>query len=155
MGAVALLPLGCPNRHIQEMYSSAVRMVQDPLASGAEARAEERRLGCLMLSCLACNLPLPMLEVCTHFPASSFVCARHTSNDLAVAAILCPFRCRSLHKLSNPSNVERLVSFPYGKFRCLSESRQKDCSSFLVVHFCRYCPCIAALSASVLEHEQE
>lgn len=64
MGAVSLLPLGCPSKHLQEFYSSAVRMVAQPLAAGDEAYAHERRLGCLMLSCLCCNLPLGMLEVC-------------------------------------------------------------------------------------------
>ena len=48
---------------MQEFYSSAVRMVAQPLASGDDAHAHERRLGCLMLSCLSCNLPLGMLEV--------------------------------------------------------------------------------------------
>lgn len=62
MGAVTLLPLGCPSRHVQEMYSNAVRMVADPLAAGAAARALERRLGCLMLSSLCGTLPFAMLQ---------------------------------------------------------------------------------------------
>jgi hypothetical protein len=63
MGAASLLPLGCPSSHLQEMYTTAVQMVQQPLAGGDAARCEERRLGCLMFACLACNLPLPMLQV--------------------------------------------------------------------------------------------
>lgn len=63
MGAVSLLPLGCPSRHVHEMYGNADRMVADPLAAGAAPRALERRLGCLMLSCLCGSLPLAMLQV--------------------------------------------------------------------------------------------
>ena len=47
----------------QEMYNCAMRMLTDPLATGQAVRCEERRLGCLMLSSLACNLPMAMLEV--------------------------------------------------------------------------------------------
>ena len=63
MGAVALLPLGCPSQQLQDMYDCAVRMVDAPITTGRGMRCEERRLGCLMLSCLACNLPMAMLEV--------------------------------------------------------------------------------------------
>ena len=41
----------------------AVRMIKDQLSQG-NGRAEERKIGYLMLSCLACNLPLAILEVC-------------------------------------------------------------------------------------------
>jgi hypothetical protein len=64
MGAVSLLPLSCPSGQLQEMYNCAMRMLGEPLSSGAAARGEERCLGALMLSCLACNLPMAMLEVC-------------------------------------------------------------------------------------------
>ena len=78
MGAVSLLPLGCPSAHLQDMYSCAVRMVEAPLAIADESRCEERRLGCLMLSCLACNLPLAMLEVRWKFdsPMHATRCSR-------------------------------------------------------------------------------
>ena len=69
MGAVSLLPLQCPSKHLQEFYGGAVRMVAQQMACGDDAHAHERRLGCLMLSCLSCNLPLGMLEV--RLPRSS------------------------------------------------------------------------------------
>ena len=63
MGAVSLLPLSCPSAQLQEMYNCAVRLVSEPVSASDAGRCEERRLGCLMLSCLACNLPMAMLEV--------------------------------------------------------------------------------------------
>jgi hypothetical protein len=63
MAAVSLLPLSCPSRQLQEMYNCAVRMIEEPLSSDARGRCEERRLGSLMMSCLACNLPMAMLQV--------------------------------------------------------------------------------------------
>ena len=77
MGAASLLPLGCPSRHLQEMYGSAIRMIADPLAAGADARALERRLGCLMLSCLCGTLPLAMLRVRCVLPAADSTTHMH------------------------------------------------------------------------------
>ena len=44
MGAVSLLPLQCPSKHLQEFYGGAVRMVAQPLACGDDAHTHERHL---------------------------------------------------------------------------------------------------------------
>lgn len=92
LGAVSMMPLGCPSSHLQEMYGMAVRMIQEPLSSG-DARCAERRLGCLVLSCLSCNLPLPMLEV--RCGRVALLCCPVL---YCVALLLCFYRIMIMHR---------------------------------------------------------